>query len=499
MAYKGGRLELLVPHMLRGQLLRPGFVRLSLRLGAARAMPPWARLLFINSGVSPEDLDAVLHRITSLGSWVDEWQGLGRLHETRGQEAQALGEPAQAAREFLAASAAYNFAQQVVFLDVNHKRLLHEGCVRAYAAAAPFLDPPVRPFDVPYRRRVMRGYLRVPREYSGGAGRNGRRLAPVVVLMNGTNAVKEELHWWGEALLQHGLAVITFDGPGMGQTFHRLSTVAEPRPAGAAILSQIESHPELDNGAIGLMGLSLGGYLAVRIATHDPRIRAVAAVSPPYAAGVYWNITLAGMRRELAALYGIEEREMGAQINRITLAGVIDRLRCPLMLAAGGHDHLTPGGEAWKIFEEARCEREMVFYPRAGHECFNMLADLRPRMAGWLARQLQKPAATGAWARGGAAELNGHDPAADPDSAGERIWPAAEAVDLDFADALSGEVPRPAWTRMDSPGIPARIRWPWVSGKRERIEVIYRRLPRDPALESEPLPLVPRVSDLLVF
>src|SRR5437870_5294240 len=60
MAYKGGRLELLVPHMLRGQLLRPGFVRLSLRLGAARAMPSWAKLLFINSGVSLEDLNSVL-------------------------------------------------------------------------------------------------------------------------------------------------------------------------------------------------------------------------------------------------------------------------------------------------------------------------------------------------------------------------------------------------------------------------------------------------------
>src|SRR5437870_9996263 len=71
---KGGRLEFLVPHLLRGQLLRPGFVRMSLRLGVAQQMPQWAKLQFINGGVDPRDLDDVLGRITSLNSWVDEWE-----------------------------------------------------------------------------------------------------------------------------------------------------------------------------------------------------------------------------------------------------------------------------------------------------------------------------------------------------------------------------------------------------------------------------------------
>jgi 2,6-dihydroxypseudooxynicotine hydrolase len=472
MAYKGGRLELLVPHMLRGQLLRPGFVRLSLRLGVARQMPAWAKLQFINSGVEPEELDAVLGRIKSLGSWVDEWQALGRDHETRGQEAQAVGDLAQATREFLAASASYNFAQHVVFLDVNHKRVLHEACVRVYGMAAPLFDPPARLFEVPFRRRVMRGYLRVPRAYGSGRTGNGRRPAPVIVMFNGTNAVKEELHWWGESLLQQGFAVIAFDGPGMGHSFHRLSMVAEPRPVGEAIMGEIEAHPELDINAVGMLGLSLGGYIAIRMAAHDPRVKAVAAVSPPYALDVYWNITLAGMRRELAALYGIDEREMGAEIERITLAGVIDTLRCPLMLTAGGHDHLTPGREAWRIFEDARCEREMVFYPRAGHECFNVLGDLRPRMARWLARKIV-PARGAIWAPtmatagDGHADGDGHDPA--------RI--AAEAVDSDFADALNGEATRPVWNRTVSPGVPVRWRWPWAFRAGEPIEVVYRTDP----------------------
>jgi 2,6-dihydroxypseudooxynicotine hydrolase len=456
MTLKGGRLELLVPHVLRGQLLRPGFVRMSLRLGAARQMPAWAKLQFTNGGVSPEELDQVLRRVKSLDSWVDEWQTLGRAHETAAQEARASGETERAAAEFLSASAAYVFAQYVVFLDVSRKRLLHEASVRAYAGAAPLIDPPAKPFEVTFRRRIMKGYLRVP---------HGATLAPVVTIFNGTNGTKEELHHWSEAFLERGLAVITFDGPGLGETFHRMSMVAEPRPVGSAILNAIEAHPELDAGAIAFMGLSLGGYIAIRMASHDPRVRAVAAVSPPYEASIYWRVTLAAMRRELAGLYGITEKEMGANAERITLADVLPRVRVPMMIAGGGHDHLTPGEEAWRIFEDARCEREMVFYPRGGHECFNVLADLRPRLTGWVARKLEPHRSRAIRYAGAVAPLT-------------ESWGAAGAVDPDFADALSGEVRRPIWRRMDSPGVPASWR-PWPHAHREPIEVVVRSAPSE--------------------
>jgi hypothetical protein len=213
MQVKGGRLELLVPHMLRGQLLRPGFVRLSLKLGAARSMPAWAKLQFLNHGVTESDLDDVLGRVSSLESWSDEWEATGRAYEKRGRDAIEFGKAREASRHFLTASAAYNFAQYVVFMDPDRKRQLHEGCVRAYANAAPHFDVPAVPFEVPFRRYLLRGYLRVP---------TGDGPRPVVVIFNGTNAVKEELHWWADAFVQRGCAVCTFDGPGLGETFHRL-------------------------------------------------------------------------------------------------------------------------------------------------------------------------------------------------------------------------------------------------------------------------------------
>lgn len=449
MSITGGRLELLVPHLLRGQLLRPQFVRMSLKLGAARQMPRWAKLQFINAGVAPRDLDLVLGHVTSLGSWVDEWEKLGQQHEHGGRAELAFGNAAEAARRFLAASAAYNFAQYVVFIDLERKRALHEACVRAYGEAAPLLDPPAQPFEVPYRRRTMKGWLRLPA---------GNRLAPVVVLFHGTNAVKEELHWWSEALLERGLATITFDGPGLGETFHRMSMLAEPRPVGTAILNHIEARPELDANAVAFLGFSLGGYLVIRMASHDPRIKAVGAVSPPFSAQIYWNVTLAGMRRELAALYGSTEAEMAAVVDKITLADVIGQVRSPMLVVGGGHDLLTPGSEAWRIFEEARCERELVFYPRAAHDCFNVLSDLRPRMAGWLARQLEPHRSRAP---------RGHAPLPEMADA----WRAAEAVDPDFADELTGAVHRLVW---NAQAHTAPVHFRWWNGAEVKVEMVHR-------------------------
>jgi 2,6-dihydroxypseudooxynicotine hydrolase len=464
MAVKGGRVDFLAPHLLRGQLLRPGFVRLTLRMGVARHMPAWARLQFTNGGVSIPDLNRVLSRVTSLEAWVDEWESLGREHEQWGQDALAVDRRTVATGHFLAASAAYNYAQYVIFLDIARKRALHDGCVRAYAQAAPLLDRPALPFEVPFRRHRLQGYLRLPAR---------GRPAPVVVLFNGTNGVKEEMHGWAEAMLDRGLAVIMFDGPGLGTTWHRMSMVAEPRPVGVAILNQIEATPELDPGAVGFFGMSLGGYLAIRMATHDTRVRAVGAVSPPYSADVYWKVTLASLRRELAALYDIDEREMGASVSRITLADVLPRLRCPMIVAGGGHDLITPGTEAWRIFEGGRGPRELLYYPEGGHECFNVLGDLRARMVTWMARQLAQH------------HPNGNGAAREEAGPREGAWLAADAVDPDFADALRGDSHRLVWNHGGStngngphPPTPADShawRWPWERPALRSPRLVHRQ------------------------
>ena len=75
----------------------------------------------------------------------------------------------------------------------------------------------------------------------------------------------------------------------------------------------------------------------------------------------------------------------------------------------------------------------------------------------------------------------------------------AEAVDSDFADALSGEIARPIWNPTESPGVPVRWRWPWAVHHGERIEVIERSFPGEPGVAREPARVSSRSGDALAY
>ncbi len=198
-------------------------------------------------------------------------------------------------------------------------------------------------------------------------------------------------------------------------------------------------------------------------------------MSPPYSADIYWNVTLAALRRELAALYDIDEREMGASVDRITLAHVLPKLRCPLIVSGGGHDLITPGTEAWRIFEDGRGPRELLYYPEGGHECFNVLADMRPRMVAWMTHQLE--------------QYHPVPRAEAPREKAERTGAVspAEAVDPDFADALRGETHRLVWNHAGESegrangaavnGASHGWRWPWPRERSNGPRVVHRLAP----------------------
>jgi hypothetical protein len=206
-------------------------------------------------------------------------------------------------------------------------------------------------------------------------------------------------------------------------------------------------------------------------------------VSPPFSADIYWNVTLASMRGELAALYEMDEREMGRSIDRITLARVLEHLRCPLLVSGGGHDLITPGEEAWRIFRGAHCEREIVYYPRGAHDCFNVLGDLRPRVVRWFGAHIAPHVAPPR-----------SRVAADGDG---EAWAAAEAVDPDFAEALEGEPAPRRWEQSAPQNRAARFSWPWGQPGDTHPEVVVEHAAAMPVPEGLAPPEAPDTPDML--
>ena len=87
----------------------------------------------------------------------------------------------------------------------------------------------------------------------------------------------------GRAALERGYRVFLFCGPGQMDTMryppHR-PFIPEFERVGRLAVDHVLARTDADPDRIALMGISFGGYFATRIASHEPRIRALGANSP---------------------------------------------------------------------------------------------------------------------------------------------------------------------------------------------------------------------------
>ena len=112
-------------------------------------------------------------------------------------------------------------------------------------------------------------------------------LAPIVIMVNGADSVKEEYHNWARQFVRRGLNVLTMDGPGQGEMLGRLPMRPDAweEPIGAAIDALADSG-RVDTSRVGLWGSSMGGFLVLRAAAFEPRSRSTARSSSSSPIGV---------------------------------------------------------------------------------------------------------------------------------------------------------------------------------------------------------------------
>src|SRR5262249_42930099 len=150
-----------------------------------------------------------------------------------------------------------------------------------YALAAPYLDPPARRVDIPLDGVRLAGYLRMPTDQSA--------TAPAVILVNGTAMVKEESRAMEQLFLARGGATVSVDNPGAGGAWEPIGYFAERERVAEAEWKFLAAIPTVAANRVALFGISLGGAAVLRRASYVPRIRAVAAVCPPYDGAAYYH------------------------------------------------------------------------------------------------------------------------------------------------------------------------------------------------------------------
>ena len=338
------------------------------------AINNWGPRLIAN-GIDYNDFVRTTSGIERWDQWLDAWMAAADVHRSLAVEAQDAGHQQSAGDAFLRAAVTYHFSKFVWVLDPERNRSATTAAVQAMYDGLAILDPSAERVEAQIDGGVIAGNLRRP---------EGASPAPLVILLPGLDSTKEEFHRWESVFLRRGMATLSLDGPGQGETGFTMSIRPDYEVAVTAILDALDGYSGLDLDRVGAAGVSLGGHYVVRSAAFEPRLKAVAGVSGPYDMAARWD-TMPSLTRETfthhsGATDQDEARERAAQVS---LAGVTELVRQPCLVVTGKLDRIVPWEQTKRIAEEVP-NGEWVLYDDGTHVCNNIPFKYRPLVADWM-------------------------------------------------------------------------------------------------------------------
>jgi alpha-beta hydrolase superfamily lysophospholipase len=342
------------------------------------AIDHWAPR-FVQAGVDYSDFVVTTAGVERWEEWHAAWCRNGDMHAGLAEEPAAKGNLLTAGEAWARATVGYHFAKFVWMVDPGLSRAAADKAVAAMAKTHEYLDPDAERLEVPLDGGRVVGNLRRP---------DGQARPPLVLLVPGLDSTKEEFFKLENVFLERGMATLSMDGPGQGESGYELHIHANYEVAVTAMLDALAGRDDIDHERIGTAGVSMGGYYAPRAAAFEPRIRAQAGISGPYDMSFNWDnlpsLTRETFQHHVGASSPEEAREKAAELD---LTGVAERIDVPSLVITGKLDRLIPW-EQTKMIADAAPNGEFVMWDEGNHVCNNIPYKYRPLTADWLSEKL---------------------------------------------------------------------------------------------------------------
>ncbi|MBW4030145.1 MAG: alpha/beta fold hydrolase [Acidobacteria bacterium] len=346
------------------------------------AITNWAPR-FTANGVDASDFARITSSLASWDDWCEGWSRGAQIHLDLAESALNDDRHLSAGEHFARAATYFHFAKFLFVHDPGQARAAHERAVTALTRALPLLSPAARREQIDFDGTRLVGVLRVP---------DAPGPHPTVLLIAGLDSTKEEFRDVERSFLDRGLATFALDGPGQGEVEWTLPIRPDWDGVGDAVISHLQTLPEVDPARIGVWGVSLGGYYAARLAASDLPIRATVSLSGPYSLGATWdNLNPLTRRAFEVRSHSADAAEARRRAFDLNLEGLATRINTPLLVIMGRRDRLFPWTDAQRLVEESTGPSELLLLEDANHGCANVVSHHRPYSADWMARQLHAP------------------------------------------------------------------------------------------------------------
>ena len=193
---------------------------------------------------------------------------------------------------------------------------------------------------------------------------SGPRRGVTVVYLHGSGDNRSSGTWIGERLVAQGFDVLAMDGRAHGESGGEACTYGfHERRDVSRVLSALGVERAI------LLGVSLGGAVALQAAADDPRVIGVVAVASfsdleAIARDRAPLLASEGQLREAMALAGSEGR---FRIEDVSPVEAARRLTVPVLLVHGADDRETRPVHSQRILAALAARQRLILVPGAGH------------------------------------------------------------------------------------------------------------------------------------
>ena len=326
-------------------------------------------------GIPPEVVHTTLKSIRSLDEWSHEWVETAQQYLGTYRREISAGNRVEAERARYMAAMCYQVAQIMEYKDVRTRNSCRAWAANLARLSLPVRNPNARHFMIPWNDQELPVLFEVPEFGDGPFG--------LVVMLNGVSLSKEETFTWAPRFLQAGFAVMSVDSPGTGEA----TSLGPINPQFTDILDGVfqllRGEPSIDLNRVALVGASLGGNEAIRIAKRTPQIMAVVAVTPAVQPSKWMDHASPMLVAELSGLAAPENRaEMAAGFDVLSAAETASQ---PMLLFGAGRDLVVPPNESQNLAERVGERATFVWYPELGHCMYTAADQWSFEAATWLA------------------------------------------------------------------------------------------------------------------
>ena len=325
------------------------------------------------------------------GAWERAWLDLAGKTESRARETLAAGRKRTAEQNFFHASNYFRMSDVLLTSAEEPKRAERFRKAReCFRAAIELHDPTIEVISVRSGEEIYDGYFCHPVNPKPGKW-------PAVLFLGGADAYAEEIYFGGKQMLDRGWAMLLVDTPGRGSSIYLKGIKTRPdyEVPGKACIDYLVSRPEVDADRLALLGISMAGYYAPRVAAFEKRLKALVAWSGCYSVldDLYdFCVHLQPVCRRL--LGGVGDAEARRLLKDFSMAGIAKNIACPTLITHGDKDTLMSVEGAKRLFEEigARDKTLKIYGEQEGggriHCSHDYWAHNVPYMLDWLEKRL---------------------------------------------------------------------------------------------------------------